>query len=95
LTRDTRAILPPVAMGPWRLDALCRGMPLEWFFPPKGQDHKNGRAVCGRCPVTAQCLAWALETGQEDGLWGGLTTPEREKLIGRARGSRKRVTVLA
>ena len=30
-------------------------------------------AVCGRCPVRQPCLEFALETGPEFGVWGGLT----------------------
>lgn len=35
------------------------------------------RAVCGRCPVQEQCLAWALSHGEREGVWGGLTPRQR------------------
>lgn len=35
------------------------------------------RAVCGRCPVREQCLAWALRHGEREGVWGGLTPRQR------------------
>jgi WhiB family redox-sensing transcriptional regulator len=31
----------------------------------------NARAVCARCQVRSECLAWALATGCRDGVWGG------------------------
>jgi WhiB family redox-sensing transcriptional regulator len=38
------------------------------------------KAVCARCPVVHECLSWALETGQDAGVWGGLTEEERRQL---------------
>jgi len=74
--------LPPVvAMGDWTDDALCRGMPLEWFFPPTGGHHTQGKKVCARCPVMEECLVWAMVTEQPDGLWGGKTTRERAAML--------------
>jgi hypothetical protein len=34
-------------------------------------------AICRRCPVQAQCLEWAIETRQRDGIWGGMDLTER------------------
>ena len=38
------------------------------------------RRVCGQCPVTTECLEFALGTNQESGVWGGLTEEERRRL---------------
>jgi WhiB family transcriptional regulator, redox-sensing transcriptional regulator len=35
-----------------------------------------------------QCLQWALESGQGDGVWGGLSESERRYLKRRAARSR-------
>ncbi|MGH8885955.1 MAG: WhiB family transcriptional regulator, partial [Egibacteraceae bacterium] len=32
--------------------------------------------VCATCPVPGQCLEWALETGQDAGVWGGKAEDE-------------------
>jgi WhiB family redox-sensing transcriptional regulator len=42
------------------------------------------KAICARCPVAADCLAWALGAGEPAGIWGG-TTPEERRLSRRAR----------
>ncbi len=38
------------------------------------------RRVCGQCPVTGDCLEFALATNQEAGVWGGLTEDDRRRL---------------
>jgi WhiB family redox-sensing transcriptional regulator len=45
--------------------------------------------VCRRCDVREPCLAWALESGQDHGVWGGLSEDERRAL--KRRNARARV----
>ena len=60
----------------WRHKAVCRDEDPELFFPvgnsgPALAQIATAKMVCNRCPVTSQCLAWALEAGPEAGGWGG------------------------
>jgi WhiB family transcriptional regulator, redox-sensing transcriptional regulator len=69
----------------WRDEAGCRFADLELFFPsgPSGQaleETQAAKAICSTCQVKEQCLRFALETNQEDGIWGGTTATERRKL---------------
>ena len=48
---------------------------------------KTAKLICRGCPVSATCLSWALASGQEAGIWGGLTEDERRRLH-RRRGFR-------
>jgi hypothetical protein len=41
---------------------------------------EDAKTVCRRCEVTDACLDWALRTGQDAGVWGGLTEDERRTL---------------
>lgn len=66
----------------WRHRAACRDEDPELFFPigtsgPALLQVEQAKAVCRRCPVTAECLSWALETGQDAGVWGGMSEDER------------------
>jgi len=66
----------------WRHRAACREEDPELFFPigtggPAVLQIEHAKAVCQRCSVTDACLAWALESGQETGVWGGLSEDER------------------
>ncbi|QSB07139.1 WhiB family transcriptional regulator [Natronoglycomyces albus] len=42
---------------------------------------RYARALCAGCPVVAECLETALTTGEDYGIWGGLTSPERRQIL--------------
>lgn len=70
-------------LGPsWDL-AACAGKDTEMFFPEGPKDYAkriaDAKAVCGGCPITAQCFSWAIEN-DEEGIWGGTTYKERQLL---------------
>jgi len=71
-----------VAAMDWRHHAACRDEDPELFFPigtsgPALLQVEQAKAVCRRCSVTDQCLQWALESGQDAGVWGGMSEEER------------------
>jgi len=66
--------------GAWRDEALCRQVDPELFFPETGGSAREAKQVCGRCPVRAACLDWAIAHDQRYGVWGGLTVSERIQL---------------
>ncbi|WP_419186651.1 WhiB family transcriptional regulator [Mycobacteroides abscessus] len=53
----------------------------------------DAKLVCNRCPVTTECLTWALESGQDAGVWGGLSEDERRALKRRNARARARSAV--
>jgi WhiB family transcriptional regulator, redox-sensing transcriptional regulator len=80
-------------MADWRDCAACRDEDPELFFPigttgSALRQIEQAKAVCRRCPVVQQCLAWALTSGQDAGIWGGLTPEERRELRRREARSR-------
>jgi WhiB family transcriptional regulator, redox-sensing transcriptional regulator len=66
----------------WRFRGRCADTDPELFFPtrPARRQVSRAKAVCAQCPVKAECLEWALTTGQIDGVWGGLDEKERAVL---------------
>ena len=69
----------------WRDKASCRDTSPELFFPigttGLALDQIDAaKQVCDECPVTGQCLEFALATNQEAGVWGATTEEERRKL---------------
>jgi len=69
----------------WRDHAACRDEDPELFFPvgttgPAASQVAQAKAVCHRCTVASDCLSWALATGQDSGVWGGMSEEERRAL---------------
>ena len=75
----------------WHERAACRDHPElapdVWYPTATSIDDPVARAaitVCEACPVTAECLEYALAredaTGTRYGIWGGLTADQRARL---------------
>lgn len=71
----------------WMIDASCKGMGHEYFFPIelKGRVAAGkilaAKAICAQCVVQQECLNYALNTNQKFGIWGGQTEPERSNSL--------------
>lgn len=70
----------------WMDDAACAGHDPEIFFPVSESGAagllqiSEAKDICAHCPVAQECLDWALQTRQPDGVWGGKSTGERHAL---------------
>lgn len=69
----------------WRHDAACRDTSPELFFPigTTGQAVEQiaeAKAVCMSCPSQEPCLAYALSSNQDSGVWGGASEEDRRHL---------------
>ena len=78
----------------WRDGAACLDEDPELFFPvgntgPALLQIENARAVCHRCEVARTCLNWAVESSQQDGVWGGQSYDERRALKRRTARARR------
>jgi hypothetical protein len=55
-------------------------------LPRRNRDHSiaaeeaRAKRICATCPVTAECLDYALRHGEKYGVWGGLTPRARRRL---------------
>jgi len=81
----------------WRHDAECVHEDPELFFPigntgPALLQIEDARAVCRRCPAIEACLAWALESGMGEGVWGGMSEDERRAFKRREARARSRMS---
>lgn len=66
----------------WRDDALCAETDPDMFFPEPNMPAHDAKRICAVCPVTYQCLTYALPNDWP-GVWGG-TTPNERKTLRRA-----------
>lgn len=85
-------------MSDWREEAACKGRPARIWFPgaipdglraTAGDPYAYARSICAGCPAKDACLAYALETREPNGLWGGLDPVERRALGRPAKPMRK------
>jgi WhiB family transcriptional regulator, redox-sensing transcriptional regulator len=73
------------ASANWRGEAACLDADTDLFFPvgpvgPALRQVDEAKRICRTCPVQARCLAWALDHGVTDGVWGGTTEDERRTI---------------
>lgn len=69
-------------------EAACRGYAElhggpardKLFFPRRGHVNGAAKAICADCPVRIECLEYALVTGANHGIWGGLSERERKRI---------------
>jgi len=69
----------------WQARAACRGMDTNMFFPNNGMKPVAARAVCDRCPVSKECLEFAVSDWTVEGVWAG-TSPRQRQLLRRKAG---------
>ena len=78
------ARLPVLGVVPeWHADGLCQQVDPELFYPERGQSAEPAKDICRRCPVKDKCLSWSLAKRERFGVWGGVSEPERQRLLSR------------
>ncbi len=65
----------------WRGRGRCQSVDPETFFPAPSEPADAALALCRSCDVQGACLAWALEAGDCNGVWGGTTPRERRAML--------------
>lgn len=72
----------------WERTPACVTADPRVFFPEDGDgrpvedgpEAEPARRICAQCPLRHQCLEYALSAGMPAGIWGGLSTGERERI---------------
>ncbi|WP_373298350.1 WhiB family transcriptional regulator [Nakamurella endophytica] len=54
-----------------RTDLPCHTGDPDLFFAERPEQLEQAKALCGPCPVRAECLAAALARNEPWGVWGG------------------------
>lgn len=64
----------------------CEGLPVDLFFPGRGQSAAPAKAICAGCEIRTACLQVAMEIegfapqNHRHGVFGGMTPLERWQL---------------
>ncbi len=80
-TRGSKELLRVLVDRPvWMERAACGGM-TDLFYPEgPGPASKQVALICELCPVTRECLGYAVVTSQRYGTWGGMGTRQRRRV---------------
>ena len=69
----------------WVTRSACKGLDPTIFYPATDEEADEAKAVCAECPVQADCLEHAIGHREHNGVWGGATERERQRIIRRRR----------
>ncbi|MCL4445798.1 MAG: WhiB family transcriptional regulator [Actinobacteria bacterium] len=69
----------------WMEDGKCREVAPAVFFPSDGLGVQKAQRICATCPVSKECLEYALVNRIDHGVWGGCSERERRRIIRRRR----------
>ena len=70
-------------MTGWRESANCNEIEdelLNFFFSDDETEELTALMICATCPVTEDCLQYALSTRQTVGVWGMHNAQDRRNL---------------
>lgn len=42
---------------------------------------RRAKQICEECPVSRDCLEYAIAQDQDYGVWGGMTAKERQRML--------------
>lgn len=73
-------LLPLRESHEWQDRAECRKHPQAVFFPERGEDCEQAKAICRRCPVIGECLAYVKSLPlTTPGVWAGTSWLDRRQ----------------
>lgn len=83
---------PLLTLYAWQFEAACADTESTLFFNADGERGPAQRnrdtaalAICASCRVIRDCREHALSVREPYGVWGGLTTKQRQALYARQR----------
>jgi len=69
-------------MGAWYLKGACRDVQFDpdWWHADTSDVLERSEAIriCFTCPVRVECLTYAVDAGEREGIWGGKTPTQRD-----------------
>jgi WhiB family redox-sensing transcriptional regulator len=77
--------------APFNGTQACKNVDPDIFFPEDYDDSVavlNAKVICKDCPLTNDCLVYAVKDSSLDGIWGGTTPKERRNMRRRKRALR-------
>ena len=94
-TNTMATVLSDPLEASWRELAACTAHDPNLFFPvgdtgPALEQIAQAKQICAECPIKVECLTYAIESNQVNGVWGGTTEQERRLMRRRWLSARRR-----
>lgn len=67
----------------WVNRSACKGLDPTIFYPSTDEEADEAKAVCSECPVQEACLERTIGNREHNGVWGGATEREHQRIIRR------------
>lgn len=84
LYNDTIDLAEKVPESDWQSHADCRLIGTAIFFASDNEStgarqrrERTAKEICTSCPVLIPCRNYALDVGEQHGIWGGTSETER------------------
>lgn len=77
LTRQYKQYKRLTLTQSWQRQAACKGEEVDIFLNSKRE--VEAKKFCSDCPVADQCLAFAIQTSNLAGVYGGVGEKDRDK----------------
>ncbi len=65
----------------WMSRSRCKDMDPGLFFPSDGMGVLAAQRICAQCAVALPCLKYALANRIGEGVWGGASERQRQRLL--------------
>jgi len=65
----------------WMGQGRCKDMDPGVFFPSDWIGVQSAQRVCVECTVRGRCLGYALTNRITDGVWGGTSERQRNRIL--------------
>ena len=72
---------------------MCHEMGPQYtyiWYPSRGNDWRIAKDICDVCPVKKECLQFALDTDEGEGIWGGTSERQRRRMRSERKKNRVR-----
>lgn len=65
----------------WHEYGTCRSVDGDMWFEAYPSKYDPVFKMCAECPVQVECLRQSFDNLEEYGIWGGMSSHERERLL--------------
>lgn len=97
-SRKRHLLKKPLRDNRWFLEAACKGLDPDMFYPDEPTMWPEAELVkqlCDMCPVRTQCIDFSVTSKYEEQGWWGISPEDRRQLRREYKAASREVDVSA